>query len=274
MQPSCKSTTRVPSYRCHKPSGQAVVTLNGRDIYLGQYGTKQSKAEYQRIVGEWLAAGRILPSDGDLTVAELCLVYWRWAKGYYQVKPGGSRGSIERVQLALRVLREGHGHTLAKDFGPLALQSIQRQLAESGKSRSYVNDLIQVIKQNFKWAVAQEMLPVTVHQALATVPGLKKGRSPAREPEPVRPVAEHIVEATLPHLSDVVADMVRFQRLTGCRPAEVCLLRPCDVDTSGDVWIYRPESHKTEHHGRERIICVGPKAQEILRPYLLRPAGS
>ena len=68
--------------------------------------------------------------------------------------------------------------------------------------------------------------------------------------------------------------MVRLQRLTGCRPAEVCILRPCDVDTSGDVWLYRPGSHKTEHHDRERVICVGPKAQDVLRPYLLRPAES
>jgi hypothetical protein len=44
-----------------------------------------------------------------------------------------------------------------------------------------------------------------------------------------------------------------------------------DVDTSGDVWLYRPESHKTEHHGRGRTICIGPRAQGILRPYLLRP---
>jgi integrase len=64
--------------------------------------------------------------------------------------------------------------------------------------------------------------------------------------------------------------MVRFQRLVGCRPEEVCIVRPCDVDRSGDVWVYRPESHKTEHHGRERLIFIGPKAQAILRPYLLR----
>ena len=64
--------------------------------------------------------------------------------------------------------------------------------------------------------------------------------------------------------------MIRFQRLTGCRPGEVCILRPCDVDTSGEVWAYRPESHKTEHHGRDRVIFLGPKAQDVLRPYLLR----
>jgi integrase len=63
--------------------------------------------------------------------------------------------------------------------------------------------------------------------------------------------------------------MLRFQRLTGCRPGEVCLVRPCDVDTSQDVWCYRPESHKTEHLGRERLIFLGPKAQDVLRPYLV-----
>ena len=51
------------------------------------------------------------------------------------------------------------------------------------------------------------------------------------------------MEATLPHLAEVVADMVRFQRFTGCRPAEVCLVRPCDVDTSGDVCIYHSAPH-------------------------------
>jgi integrase len=87
-------------------------------------------------------------------------------------------------------------------------------------------------------------------------------------------VGNEVVDATLPHLPEVVADMVRLQRVTGCRPAEVCLVRPCDVDTSGDVWIYRPESHKTEHHGRARIICIGPKGQDVLCPYLLQHEGS
>ena len=45
-------------------------------------------------------------------------------------------------------------------------------------------------------------------------------------------------------------------------------MRTIDVDTSGRVWIYTPESHKTEHHGRERRIYLGPKAQETLRPWL------
>jgi hypothetical protein len=47
-------------------------------------------------------------------------------------------------------------------------------------------------------------------------------------------------------------------------------LRPLDLDRSGEVWQYRPASHKTEYRGRERIIFIGPKAQAVILPYLLR----
>ena len=51
-----RRTRSVPSYRLHKPSGRAVVTLNGRDHYLGPWNSPESSAEYDRLVGEWLAA--------------------------------------------------------------------------------------------------------------------------------------------------------------------------------------------------------------------------
>jgi len=64
----------APKYRRHRASGQAVVTLGGQDFYLGPHGTKSSKAEYDRLVGQWLAAGRRLPRPAEsspITVAEL-----------------------------------------------------------------------------------------------------------------------------------------------------------------------------------------------------------
>jgi len=48
------------------------------------------------------------------------------------------------------------------------------------------------------------------------------------------------------------------------------MLRPADIDRSSELWEYRPPTHKTEHHGRDRVIIIGPKAQAILMPYLLR----
>jgi integrase len=86
----------------------------------------------------------------------------------------------------------------------------------------------------------------------------------------VKPVSEALLDATLPHLPDAVADMVRVQRLTACRPAEVCMIRPCDIDRSLDPWEYRPRAHKTQYRGRERIIFMGHQAQAILLRYLAR----
>lgn len=139
-------------------------------------------------------------------------------------------------------------------FGPIALESLRDQMIERGNSRRYINDVTQVIRAIFKWGVRKELCPIEVHQRLATIPGLMKGRSKAKETEPVAPVSLEDFEATLPFLPQVVADMARFQLHTACRPGESTMLRPCDIDRSGDIWIYRPSSHKTEHHGRSREI--------------------
>jgi integrase len=147
-------------------------------------------------------------------------------------------------------------------------------LIDAGHSRQYINKLMPVITRTFKWAASEEIISGSIYQALRTVEGLKRGRTSAHDTEPVLPVATDIVEATLPHLPVVVADMVRVQRATGARPGEVCQLRPCDLDRSADVWEYRPPDHKTAYRGRERIIYVGPTAQQVLLPYLLRDAQS
>ena len=62
-----KLTRGLPSYRRHKSSGQAVVTLDGRDFYLGPHGAKVSRAEYDRVIGEWAAYGRRLRSGDGLS---------------------------------------------------------------------------------------------------------------------------------------------------------------------------------------------------------------
>jgi integrase len=182
---------------------------------------------------------------------------------------------ISYVNYALREMKELYGRSPVSDFGPLALRAIQQRLVDERKFyRKTVNSITQQVRRVFKWGASLEMIPAEIYQALATVPGLRTGRTKAKESKPVLPVDESLVDATLPYLSPVVADMVRFQRLTGCRPGEVCQLRPMDLDHTGEVWQYRPESHKTQHHGRERIIFIGPKAQAMLLPYLARDAAA
>ncbi len=52
---------KVPKYRKHRASGQAIVTLGGIDHYLGPHGTKASKTLYDRLIAEYLASNRMPP---------------------------------------------------------------------------------------------------------------------------------------------------------------------------------------------------------------------
>jgi integrase len=265
----------------------AYVRIRGKCRYLGKYNSPESLEAYSRLVSELAVAPAAVeaPSLGDrqaFTIMELCAAYLDFAEGYY-VKDGCLTDQIGNVYRAMRVVKELYAHVRAVEFGPLALRAVQEHMVKNRSvhpktkkpirySRSTINSTCGCIKRMFKWATSHELIPASVHQALATVPGLKKGRTAAREPAPIRVVSDEVVERTLPHLPPVVSAMVRFQRLTGARPGEVCQLRPIDLDRTGTVWQYRPASHKTEHHDRARIIFVGPKAQAILLPYLYMPA--
>src|SRR4051794_13506782 len=94
---------RIPTYRRHKPTGQAVVTLNGKDHYLGKHGTPASREKYGRLIAEWLERGGQTPSAPDpgrpphgLTVNELILGYLRHCATYYADAPK----EREKIKLA------------------------------------------------------------------------------------------------------------------------------------------------------------------------------
>jgi integrase len=265
-----KLSKALPKYQKHRGSSQAVVTLCGVDYYLGPHGSKSSKLQYDRLIAEWLRNGRRLhPAGESITMVELCARYLRFAKAYYQ-KDGRCTKVAPAVKACIKYLKDWYGREQAADFGPLALKTVRQRMVEDGLSRRYVNDHTARIKRMFKWAVGEQLIPPATWQALSAVPGLVRGKTEARDNPPVLPVDDATVDATLPHLPEVVADMVRLQRLTGMRPAEVCIVRPCDVERSGDVWLYRPASHKTEHRGRERIVFLGAEAQGVLLRYLAR----
>ena len=80
--------SRVPSYRKHV-TGQATVRLNGRDIYLGAHGTRESRQQYDRVVAEWIARGRRLTVEAsDITIVELIAAFWDHAIEHYRRADG------------------------------------------------------------------------------------------------------------------------------------------------------------------------------------------
>jgi len=274
-----RSRSTVPALVHHRPSGRARVRIDGRDIYLGTFGSAEADEKYRRLVAEYLLnKGRnpvpTEPGALPLSVSGLILRYLEFAMGYYR-KDGRPTSEIAAIRSAMRVLREHYGLTPVPEFGPLRLKAVREAMVSLGWARTTVNDGISRIRRVFKWGVENELVPAGVFQSLVAVSGLRKGRCDAREPDPVRPVDESVVNATLPHVPRVVSAMIRLQLLSGCRPGEIVILRPCDVRGEGDVWEYIPSTHKTQHHGQARRIYFGPRAQAILAEYLDdRPADS
>lgn len=261
---------RVPSYRRHRASGQAVCTLDGRDYYLGKYGSAASRAEYSRLLAEWSAGcGTMAKSKtSDLTVVELIAAFMRHAKVYYRDPSGRPTNEVNTYNAVVRRLRTLYGRTKCDDFGPLALKAVRQVMIDDGLCRRTVNQHVNRVRHIFKWGVENELVEPSVLHGLQAVAGLRRGRANVKETDGVRPVPDAFVDDVLPHVSRQVAAMIELQRITGMRSGEVAAMRACDIDTRGKVWVYSPERHKTAWHGHERNIYLGPKAQSIIKPFL------
>lgn len=264
-------STRIPKYRKHR-SGQARVTFAGKTFYLGKHGTPESRQRYKALVNEWLTrTGRFTPADTPpspanplgATVNEVILAYLKHAREDYQTNPV----EVEKITLAVRPLRLLYGRTHVAAFDSLALEAVPSAMVESGLARSTANERVSILKRLFKWGVRKKLVPAAVFGELVTVEGHKRGRTKARETDPVTPVPEEHIGLVLPLVSRHVRGMIQLQLLTGARPGEICILRRADIDTTGAVWVDRPHKHKNAFRGFEREIYLGPKAQEVVRAF-------
>jgi integrase len=264
--------TRPPSYRLHKASGQAVVTIDRKDHYLGLYGTGESRLRYERLITAWMQGETAPPrepdSSNDLTVAELCAQYLKYASTYY-TKDGEETSELQNVRRSIRALRETFASLPAKDFSPLKLEAVRDRLVADGLSRVNCNRYTGIAARIFRYAVAKELVPPGLAHGLEAVKALARGRGcKAHETEPVLPVDNETVERTMPFLSEQTQAMVKLQLVTAMRPAELVSMRTSELDRSGPVWVYRPAHHKNEHHSKSRVIPIGPRARLLLAPWL------
>jgi integrase len=268
----------IPSYCLHRPTGQARVRIDGRDVYLGTHGSDKSKRKYEEVVRKLIsdrAADELkarVEVASDLTIHELVASYLKFARTYY-VKDGRQTTEYGVITATLKLLKERHGFELVTEFGPLKLLALRDQWAADGIVRRQVNHRMERVRRMFSWGVSRQLVPPDTLEALKRVEGLRKGHCAATEGRKVQPVSEADVNAVLPHLNRQVRAMVELQRHSAMRPMEVTLMRGADLDTTGDVWVYRPHRHKVEHHDQDRVVHLGPKAIEVLRPWL-RPDPS
>jgi len=297
-----------PSYCIHSRSGRAYTTIDGQQVQLGPANSPESREAFDRVLGEWYANGRKLPQNMSAakdaprtgpTVAIVLDRFWTHAETYYtrpvlddagqpRLTPDGSVQTESTEQLAhyrqvIRLTRRLYGGLEATRFGCPELEALREMMIrprtdpatgaiEAPWCRKHANRQVGRIKHIFGWAVTKGLVPVTVHQTLLLLPGLRIGKSAAKETAAVQPVDEAKALAVAKCASEQVGVMIQLQLLCGMRSTEVCIIRPCDIDRTVTPWQYTPMFHKTQEHDIARVIPIGPKAREILTPFLDRAA--
>lgn len=281
----------IPKLRLHKASGNAAVMLDGRYLYLGEYGTPEAQERYDRLIAEWLAnrrkatgneaaklefekagvqqrraAAQVAELEAAVTVDEVLAAFWPHAEARYS-RDGQPLRELGHFKFVMRTLRRLYGQTEVSRFGPKALKLVRQQFVVAGQSRVYVNQNTARIVRIWKWAAAEELVSAASWHALQAVPGLKRGEATS-DGRKILPIEDAVVDATIRHCGAEVSTMIELQRLSGARSGEIVILRTGDIDCSGPVWVYRPSTHKNLHRGLERLIYFGPRAQSLLKPWL------
>lgn len=264
----------TPTYSFHKQSGRGRLTwtdplgIRNEKLLPGPFGSPESLTAKARLELELATSPTgTLATNKAISVAEVFAAFQEHAKKHYCRDDGTKTTEVNEYLIVANHVSELYGLTPAASFGPLAIKAIRQKFIGAKWCRRTINQRVGRIKRVFKWAVGEELVPPSVYQSLTAVSGLQRGRTSAKESEPVEPVNDATVDATLPHVSRHVRGMIEFQRRTGCRPGEVVLIRRADIDTGGVVWLYKPTSHKTMWRGKTRTIAIGPKAQELLKGF-------
>lgn len=264
---SFNAAKHTPRLCHHKGTDRAYCRINGKQLYLGKWGSQEAERRYHELCCKLHEHGGQLPVEPErISVAETVKAYFAFATGYY----GPESKQLLVVRASLKPVVDLYGTAKAVDFGPKSLKALRERWIDAGLARKTINDRVGDIKRCFKWAASEELVPVGVYEALRTVDGLRRGRTAAKETQPVQPVPLEHVEAVRPFLPAPVRALVDLQLLTAARPSELLTLTPADIDTTTDPWEARPLEHKTAWKGRDRVVLFGPKAQSILRPFMLR----
>jgi integrase len=247
----------------------AAVYLNGKTIYLGRYGSPESKTAYTRLVAEHKAdPASYRPQDKEsVTVKELVLSFLDHASETL-AKP-----NFTHHRLAIKELLNLYGdNTLVNDFTPHDLKLYRKELIKSKRfCRGGINDYVSRIVRIFEWGVEEQYVHPNTHAILKVVKPLPEGYPGTFDHPEREDVPDDVIIRTLLFMPPTLQAMIKLQRLTGMRPSEVFNMRVGEIDrtTDPELWLYRLPTHKTQKKTkRKKIIPLSKIEQELIAPYL------
>ena len=141
----------MPAYRYHI-SGQAVVTLGGKDFYLGQYDTPQSRSRYLSLLSEYNSNGLQTPNQPTHQDGQPITV--RCVTAEFRESIANRSAELNRFGRLLVALEDDYGDEPAADFGPRKLAAMRELFIAAGNCRSYCNSQTRQIVRIFKYAVS------------------------------------------------------------------------------------------------------------------------
>jgi integrase len=262
--------------RHHKASGRAYVTVDGRQVYLGAWGSDEARRAYRDVVAQWEAANSpASPRPSTIvTVAELVLAHYEQAKGRY------SADELRAYRVALSPFLRRH---MDRDVETI----LGRDLAEqrdawrlAGLRRQTINKMLGRLKRVFVWGAQNEYVSETTAGRVRMVAGLRDGEAP--DYEQVHPVPLRAFAATLRQLDrthPMLAAVARVQYYCGARPGEVCRMRGDELHTGSyrvegrtivipdGVTVFAPTRHKVKRKGHHVAYTLGPRAVAALAPH-------
>ena len=298
-----KARAGILKYSKHKSKGCGFIRYpqqpDGRrpvEYLPGAYESGEMLEAYNKSMGHWLTDKTVPPWVGnkrrtrrrkqpartlaDLpeygpTVNDIADHYQEFYDGHY------SAGEAESLKYALAHLRRCYGDLSAYKFGRRELDLVRESMIQRGNCRGYINKNINRIKGCFSRAAQRGTIPDEVPAALTIVKALRKVDSRgARDRPKVKPVPDHIIEATLEHLPEVAADMVKIMRALGRRSGEIYAMRADDIDQeSDDIWVYRPKHKLTyleeaaDGHDCQEVY-FSKRTIPILRKWINRGSAS
>lgn len=282
-RPGRRPDDQPPDLCYYAPRNQAVVYLGGKRVYLGQWGSNEAKAAYKSVIAEWESRHRISrvfrPSGSLVTVADLVAAFLSHAEVYYRRADGQQTAEVRHFRNSLAPL-------LSLGSRPISqlrfedVKAIVDGWVAADLERGYVNQMLGRVKCAMKWGKEQRLVPKEVFADIADVPRLKKGRSLARETEPIVAANLLAVRAAMRHLTPALRLVVIVQLRTGARPGEVCAMRAAEIHrreaivdgrtiaVPDGVWAFVPREQKNKWRGKSAAYAIGPKLRRRLIPLL------